>query len=112
MQNKRFTKIDENFTCIHCGYEVKPLGYTCRNHCPKCLWSVHLDENPGDRQSDCGGELEPIAAETDTRHGYNIVHRCVKCGAVKKNKTAHEAAVQPDDIKKIIALTVNRDARF
>lgn len=108
MQKKRFIKIDENFKCIHCGYEVEPLGYTCRNHCPKCLWSVHLDINPGDRLSDCMGEMEPISVETDSRNGYNIIHKCIKCGAVRKNKTAHEAAVQPDDIKKIIALTVNR----
>ena len=32
-----FTKKIEDFTCDHCGYNVKGKGYT--NHCPKCLWS-------------------------------------------------------------------------
>ena len=26
---------------------MKGNGYT--NHCPKCLWSKHVDINPGDR---------------------------------------------------------------
>lgn len=108
MQSKRFTKIDESFVCIHCGFKVEPLGYTCRNHCPNCLWSVHLDDLPGDRNSGCMGEMEPIGAEPDAKHGYNIIHKCVKCGKIKKNKSAHEAKNQPDDIRKIIELTVNK----
>jgi hypothetical protein len=49
MENKRFVKNDDFFVCVHCGKEVKPLGYTSRDHCPFCLWSVHVDVNPGDR---------------------------------------------------------------
>ncbi|MCL2519068.1 MAG: RNHCP domain-containing protein [Oscillospiraceae bacterium] len=106
MQTKRFTKNDGGFICKHCGLKVEPLGYTSRNHCPACLWSVHLDEMPGDRKSLCMGEMEPIGAETDAKKGYIIIHRCTKCGCIRRNKTAHEAIVQPDDIKKIIELTV------
>ena len=33
------------------------------------------------------------------------VHKCEKCGYVSKNRTAHEAEIQPDDIRKIIKLS-------
>ena len=69
MQQKRFAKNDEGFICAHCGKEVVPLGYSSRNHCPFCLWSLHLDINPGDRASECGGSLEPIRVEPDPRKG-------------------------------------------
>ena len=105
-ESRRFTKIDESFVCAHCGKEVLPLGYSSRNHCPFCLWSLHLDVNPGDRAANCGGALEPIRVEIDSKKGYVIVHKCKKCGAIRRNRTAHEAKVQPDDLKRIIRLTV------
>ena len=45
------------------------LGYSCRNHCPNCLYSKHVDKNPGDRQEDCHGMLEPIGIEIDSKKG-------------------------------------------
>ncbi len=107
-EGKRFTKNDGGFVCQHCGKTVEPLGYSSRNHCPFCLWSLHLDVNPGDRQSDCGGQMQPIKAEPDAKRGYIITHRCTKCGTLRRNKSAHEAKVQPDDLRKLIALTVGR----
>lgn len=50
---KLFTEIDEEFQCENCKKEVKKLGYTCRNHCPYCLHSKHVDNNPGDRAETC-----------------------------------------------------------
>lgn len=108
METKRFSKNDDSFICAHCGAEVQPLGYTSRNHCPVCLWSLHVDENPGDRANPCRGQMEPVSAVTDPKKGYIIIHRCTKCGEIKRNKAAHEAKVQPDDIKKIIALTAKQ----
>ncbi|MDD6799174.1 MAG: RNHCP domain-containing protein [Firmicutes bacterium] len=105
MDNRKFTKLDEGFICAHCGKKVEPLGYSSRNHCPFCLWSIHLDVNPGDRAAECGGLMEPVGAETDPRRGFVIIHRCTKCGAVRRNKAAHEAKVQPDNISKLIKLT-------
>lgn len=104
---RRFVKNDEGFVCAHCGKTVLPLGYSSRNHCPSCLWSVHLDINPGDRQSDCGGLMEPVQALPDAKKGYIIVHKCRKCGAVRRCRAAHEAAVQPDDLGLLIKLTVS-----
>lgn len=106
LSQKLFSKNDSGFTCAHCGRQVQPLGYSSRNHCPFCLWSLHLDNNPGDRESDCGGQMEPIKAETDPKKGYIIVHRCTSCGAIRRCKAAHEARIQPDDISLLIQLTV------
>ena len=80
LQAKRFTKIDEAFFCENCGVRV-PLSIdgSCRNHCNQCLFSRHLDINPGDRLADCGGLMEPI--DVEKKHGkYRILHKCMKCG--------------------------------
>lgn len=77
---KRFTKTVEDFTCAHCGAEVKGDGYT--NHCPNCLWSRHVDKNPGDRAEKCRGMLEPIGL-TITGSKTRIHFRCQKCGMEK-----------------------------
>ena len=105
MEQKRFTKNDDSFVCVHCGKEVPPLGYSSRNHCPKCLCSKHVDVLPGDRASDCGGVMDPIRVETDSRKGFIIIHKCRKCGYVSKNRAAHEAKEQPDSLNKLIKLT-------
>ena len=111
MPEKRFRKNDAAFTCAHCGAEVAPLGYSSRNHCPVGLWSLHLDENPGDRAADCGGQMRPIRVEPDPRKGYVIIHKCEKCGAIRRCKAAHEAAVQPDDIDLLIKLTAGEQIK-
>ena len=73
MENRNFTKIDEEFICENCGKKVSKLGYSCRNHCPYCLHSKHVDINPGDRAEKCHGDLEPIGLEIDSKKGYVIV---------------------------------------
>ena len=108
MEQKRFLKNDSGFICSHCGREVAPLGYTSRNHCPFCLWSRHVDINPGDRAADCGGEMEPIRVFPEARRGYVILHRCVKCGAESRCRAAHEAKVQPDNLALLIRLTAGK----
>jgi predicted RNA-binding Zn-ribbon protein involved in translation (DUF1610 family) len=86
--SRKFTVIDEAFTCAVCGEQVAPLGYTARNHCPKCLCSLHLDVNPGDRANDCGGILRPIGFESGKKQ--QIVFKCDKCGEIKKNIAAND----------------------
>ena len=51
------------FTCKVCGRLCTPenAGSQHRNHCPNCLSSLHVDVEPGDRASDCGGIMEPVA---------------------------------------------------
>jgi rubrerythrin len=87
---KKFQKKIENFICENCGNEVIGNGYT--NHCPKCLYSKHVDINPGDRKCKCEGLMEPIHLEQKNGN-FIIVHRCIKCGFIKKNK-----AQDDDDI--------------
>lgn len=100
LENSKFTKIDEEFICENCGKKVPKLGYTCRNHCPYCLYSKHLDINPGDRAEDCHGILEPVGLETSSKKGYVIIFKCKKCGEIRKNKVAED-----DDMDKIIELS-------
>lgn len=97
---RKFTEIDEEFVCENCGEKVKLLGYSCRNHCPKCLCSKHVDVNPGDREETCHGLLEPIGVELDSKKGYVIIFRCKKCGAIRRNKAAKD-----DNMDLIIKLT-------
>ena len=80
---KKFTRTIENFICEHCGMKVIGDGYT--NHCPNCLWSKHVDVNPGDRMEKCKGLMEPINFELKNGK-YTIISKCLACGIVKKNK--------------------------
>lgn len=105
MEEKRFKKNDETFVCQHCGFLVKPLGYSSRNHCPRCLFSLHIDHNPGDRANECQGLLEPIKAEPDPKKGFILIHRCQRCGQIRRCKAATEAPIQPDNMSLIIKLT-------
>jgi rubredoxin len=98
LENSRFTVIDEPFICAVCGAEITALGYTARDHCNKCLCSLHLDNNPGDRLSDCGGVLLPIGAE-NFKKGVKIHYKCKKCGMKKKN-----IAAKDDDSDMILKL--------
>ena len=115
MENARFRKNDNGFICKNCGFEVLALGTTSRNHCPRCLCSLHVDINPGDRACDCGGILEPVKAEPDAKKGFVITHKCRKCGLVSRNKAALKNAKsalpdeQYDNEELLIKLTVNRD---
>ncbi len=59
-------------------------GYT--NHCPECLWSKHVDVNPGDRVQACQGLMKPVSVESKEGE-YIILHKCVRCGFERKNKT-------------------------
>ena len=83
--SKKFQRRMEDFVCLNCGHGVKGNGYT--NHCPKCLFSRHVDINPGDRQCSCLGLMKPVGVES-ARGEYVIIHKCVKCGMTKRNKSA------------------------
>lgn len=80
-----FTRTVEDFDCAHCGVHVSGDGYT--NHCPRCLWSRHVDVDPGDRACDCRGLMEPVASGL-RRDAWFVMHRCAECGFVRRNKTA------------------------
>ncbi len=83
-------KRDTPFTCGHCGADVARGGARVRDHCPRCLRSLHVDNVPGDRAADCGGLFDPVAL---TRaHGEVVIaYSCRRCGAKWRGR-AH-----PDD---------------
>jgi len=83
--NKQFQRKIESFICENCGASVTGDGYT--NHCPVCLCSKDVDINPGDRASKCHGLMRPVSVEVK-KDGYVILHKCVKCGKERKNKSA------------------------
>lgn len=87
MEPGRFTRKIEDFLCDNCKFGVSGNGYT--NHCPRCLWSKHVDINPGDRMSECLGMMKPISTEY-RGGGYTIRHKCVKCGIEKNIKAAEK----------------------
>ena len=92
--------IDEAFVCENCGKKVNKLNYTARDHCPFCLYSKHVDINPGDRANNCLGLLMPIEVEK-FKDTYKIIYKCQKCGQLHKNIVAKD-----DDIEAIINLSV------
>lgn len=87
--------VDEDFTCGHCGVWVPRAGRTARNHCPHCLYSLHVDVVPGDRQADCGGLLEPVAASF-AHDTWTLLHRCVRCGSTHRVRALLDVEVSDD----------------
>lgn len=98
---KKFKMIDESFICENCGRKVLELGYTARDHCPYCLYSKHLDINPGDRANLCGGMMKPIRIEK-FKNSYKIIYNCTKCNGIHKNIMAND-----DNFDMIIELSKN-----
>jgi DNA-directed RNA polymerase subunit M/transcription elongation factor TFIIS len=94
-----FIKNVEDFICEKCGYKVEGNGYT--NHCPECLWSKHVDNEPGDRANTCGGMMEPVEV-TKKGSEYIILHKCTKCGVEKPNK-----ANKQDNFQMIVQVSSN-----
>lgn len=84
---------NESFTCKVCGWKVNPpvYGENHRNHCPNCLSSLHLDNEPGDRESNCGGIMDPIGVWVMKNGEWSVIHRCRRCGHLSSNHVA------PDD---------------
>jgi hypothetical protein len=94
-----FTKKTEDFTCEHCGAKIIGNGYT--NHCPACLWSKHVDNEPGDRKNECQGLMEPVGIRK--KDGQNdVLHECTMCGIEKWNQVTEQ-----DNSDIIVKLSTN-----
>lgn len=99
---KRFTHRNESFQCVVCGFRVPPAAGTCRNHCPSCLASLHVDVFPGDRAEQCGGIMDPVSAEI--RSGKTVItHRCRTCGSIRTCKRSAD-----DTLDAVLALMNTR----
>jgi len=100
-------KKEENahFACAICQQDVVPLqNGSYRNHCPFCLGSIHVDNKPGDRSSSCKGVMIACRLIYSGKKGWQIIHKCQKCGIEKVNRIA-DGNVQPDDWATLIALS-------
>ena len=108
---RHFIAKDKNnaFICFNCGGNVPPLvSGGCRNHCPFCLYSLHVDITPGDRASLCKGVLEPINIDHSPKKGWVIIYKCKNCGVVKRNKAALDDNSCPDSYEEILRLSANQ----
>ena len=63
-------------------------GTMHRNHCPWCLWALHVDIRMGDRLSGCRGGMDPIAIAVRKDGEWALVHCCRKCGKLATNRIA------------------------
>ncbi|MES2985913.1 MAG: RNHCP domain-containing protein [Patescibacteria group bacterium] len=86
-----FIRQKEDFICDFCGVSNLGDGYT--NHCHSCLYSKHVDVEPGDRLSTCGGLMKPIFVSYTSKDPY-ILHKCVKCSFEKKNKVQMQDSIE------------------
>jgi len=84
------SRADSSFRCVVCHWQVDAVafGTSHRNHCPRCLWSRHLDDEPGDRRCACRSPMEPIAIEVRKDGEWSLVHRCTGCNAIRTNRIA------------------------
>ncbi|TVQ62892.1 MAG: RNHCP domain-containing protein [Phycisphaerales bacterium] len=92
-----------DFTCVHCRAPVSgtSFGTKHRNHCPRCLWSRHVDEHPGDRAAVCRSPMEPVAVAARDDGEWAIVHRCTACAKINLNRVAGD-----DDELALLALAL------
>jgi hypothetical protein len=95
-----------SFNCLNCERKVSlsALGTKHRNHCPFCLYSMHLDSEVGDRESSCQGKMEPIGLVFKksklNKYGLGkkgelmLVHQCLACGKISTNRVAGDDQAQ------------------
>ncbi len=83
-------KINKWFVCINCKKHINPAKSTCRNHCPYCFISLHLDDKiPWDRKSTCKWIMYPIFYEI-SNWTIKITFKCSKCWHIHKNKISND----------------------
>ena len=68
----------DSFTCKVCGRLVVAAG----------AGSLHVDMEPGDRGSDCGGIMDAVGVWVRKNGEWAIIHRCRRCGHFSSNRVA------------------------
>ena len=83
--------INEAFDCIWCGKKIPPAKKTCRNHCPYCFTSLHVDGDvPWDRDTNCHGIMKPVELDFKMSGGSKILFQCITCCKQHRNKVADD----------------------
>lgn len=100
---RRSDRAPDWFHCVRCGQPIpgEAPGTAHRNHCPWCLWSRHVDDEPGDRASECRGAMEPVAVWVRPGGDWALIHRCRTCGELHSNRVAGD-----DNELALVALAV------
>ena len=82
--------MSNSFVCANCRKVVSLTapGTHNRNHCPFCLWSFHVDLEPGDRKSLCNGLMKPVGKFIKSKGEEVLIHKCIKCGLIRCNRVA------------------------
>lgn len=112
---------EKGFNCAKCGFSVttsrEQSGVNNRNHCPRCLWSKHVDEvKAGDRKAECKSRMQPLGLtlkqspkryNRETAGELMLIHRCTGCGKLSINRIAadDEAAVIYQVFNRSVSLT-------
>lgn len=90
-RDRKRVEVSEGFKCRHCRnfIGIPPSGGRNRNHCPLCLYSLHVDgKTPGDRASECRSLMRPIGVFYRPKGEQMVIHRCLGCGFVRYNRIA------------------------
>jgi DNA-directed RNA polymerase subunit RPC12/RpoP len=92
------------FLCLKCKRKVEKItNGSYRNHCPYCLYSLHVDNKPGDRLNPCRTPMKPIGLTYKKKKGWQLIHCCIRCGVLSINKVAVDT-IQPDDLEELAKL--------
>lgn len=107
MKDRKKEKINDKlnkqrYKCPNCGWESDENQLDDPwDHCPNRLYSVHLDNRPGDRASGCHGRMEPIGVWVRKSGEWAVIHRCKSCGKIHANRVAAD-----DNPMKLMALAI------
>ncbi|MBD3366224.1 RNHCP domain-containing protein [candidate division WWE3 bacterium] len=98
----------KHFICKNCGEKVplEAYGTKHRNHCPKCLYSLHVDVKKGDRDAECDGLMQPVGKFYKEDGEEVLVHKCIDCGFLRWNRVAGD-----DSFEAVAALPEVPDPR-
>lgn len=90
-RERRKVAVSKPFKCKRCKAFIgtPPSGGKQRNHCPNCLYSLHVDgKTPGDRMSNCGSLMAPAGTFFRRNGEQVVVHHCLGCGIERHNRIA------------------------
>lgn len=92
----------KDFTCKNCKRRVsgQAIGTKQRNHCPYCLYSLHVDVSVGDRKAICQKKMKPVGLSMKKDGEVMIVSECTGCGKIMPNRIAGDD--NTDEILKLV----------